>query len=80
MAAGHGYRAVGIDRDPAMVDAARRHAHGMSDCRFETRELTEVGALQADVVSAASLLCVLPDAVVGLRQLSPPLGPAAPSW
>jgi SAM-dependent methyltransferase len=79
LASERGYRTLGIDRDPAMVSVARAHAHS-GVCRFEVGELggrLDVGQLapgtaerpSADVVSAASLLFVLPNPREGLAQL-----------
>ena len=70
LASEHGYDAVGIDRDPSMVHAARRRTRG-ARCRFELGELGRGAAERwsADVVSAASLLIVLPEPRAGLAQL-----------
>jgi SAM-dependent methyltransferase len=69
LAGRHGYDAVGIDRDPAMIRAARRIARD-EGCRFEVGELgIEQPPHSGDVVSAASLLIVLPDARRALAQL-----------
>jgi ubiquinone/menaquinone biosynthesis C-methylase UbiE len=58
LAVEHGYDAVGLDRDSAMVSAARRV---MAHCRFEVGDVFELGQRRADVVSAASLLVLLPE-------------------
>lgn len=57
LAAERGYEALGVDRDPAMIQAARRHE---TTARFEVADLSALP--DADVVSAASLLIVVPDA------------------
>jgi ubiquinone/menaquinone biosynthesis C-methylase UbiE len=66
LAAAHGYRATGVDVDPGMVAAARRHDP-------EARADYVLGGLdelpEADVVSAASLLAVVPDVPAAVRQL-----------
>jgi SAM-dependent methyltransferase len=63
LASRRGYDALGVDRDVAMVCAARRFRHGSE--RYEVSDLEGVAALyqaaRADVVSAASLLYVLRD-------------------
>lgn len=72
LAGERGYRAVGVDRDPAMVHAARIVARRSgSPASFETADL---GALaerreKARVVSAASLLAVLDDRPDAMRRL-----------
>ncbi len=70
LAAERGYRALGIDTDPQMVTAAQwiaRHSHSPAD--FQTGDFTRLPAESAQVVSAASLLAVLPDREAGLRSL-----------
>jgi len=70
LAAQKGYRALGIDTDPQMVAAAKRIArrkHSTAD--FQTGDFTRLPAESAQVVSAASLLAVLPDREAGLRSL-----------
>jgi ubiquinone/menaquinone biosynthesis C-methylase UbiE len=68
LAARRGYQATGVDRDPAMVREAERRCGGA--CQFVRGDLMQLGAMpRFDVVSAASLLIVLPDARVGLAQL-----------
>jgi 2-polyprenyl-3-methyl-5-hydroxy-6-metoxy-1,4-benzoquinol methylase len=69
LASRHGYRVTGIDCDEEMIAAARRLTGG-DDCRFEVTRLE--GASErytGDVVSAASLLIVLPDARRGVEWL-----------
>ena len=64
------YRAIGIDTDPQMVAAAKRIArHANSSADFQTGDFTTLPAESAQVVSAASLLAVLPDREAGLRSL-----------
>ena len=70
LAAERGYRATGIDTDPQMVAAAKWIAswkHSTAD--FQTSDFTRLPAESAQVVSAASLLAVLPDREAGLRSL-----------
>jgi ubiquinone/menaquinone biosynthesis C-methylase UbiE len=70
LAAERGYRALGIDTDPQMVAAAQwiaRRNH--SSAEFQTGDFTRLPAESAQVVSAASLLAVLPDREAGLRSL-----------
>lgn len=68
LAAARSYRVRGIDRDPAMIRQARRKSPAGIDCRFEIGDLAQLDAM-ADVVSAASLLPVLPDPAWGLERL-----------
>jgi trans-aconitate methyltransferase len=58
LAAERGYDAIGLDRDPAMVSAARRTT---PRCGFEIGDAYDLGARRADVVSAASLLILIPE-------------------
>ncbi len=70
LAAERGYRAFGIDTDPQMVAAAKRIARWKhSPAEFQTGDFTSLPAESAQVVSAASLLAVLPDREAGLRFL-----------
>jgi len=70
LAAERGYRATGIDTDPQMVAAAKRIARWKhSPVEFQTGDFTSLPAESAQVVSAASLLAVLPDREAGLRSL-----------
>jgi SAM-dependent methyltransferase len=64
-----GYRVTGVDADPAMVRQARHLAP--EGPRFEVGRLGEAGRGPgaAEVVSAASLLAVLPDRPEALRDL-----------
>ncbi len=72
IAADRGYKVRGIDRNPAMIDAARRAA-----CKRRNRAAFEVADIENvcrsgeryDVVSASSLLVVLPDPAAALKQL-----------
>lgn len=71
LAAQRGYTAWGVDRDPAMVARAQRHHPA---ARFAVGDLFAPVASQphppgADVVSAASLLAVLPDRRAALQAL-----------
>jgi 2-polyprenyl-3-methyl-5-hydroxy-6-metoxy-1,4-benzoquinol methylase len=65
LAAARGFSVRGVDASPQMVEAAR--AAG-GPARFEVARLEEVTG-HADVVSAASLLTVLPDRSEALGQL-----------
>ncbi len=70
LAAERGYRALGIDTDPQMVAAAKRIARrNHSPAEFQTGDFTSLPAESAQVVSAASLLAVLPNREAGLRSL-----------
>ncbi len=72
IAADKGYAARGIDRDPNMVEAARRLADERnSPAKFEVSDVaTESGHNQRyDVVSASSLLVVLADPAAALGRL-----------
>lgn len=67
----HGYRAIGFDIDPAMVEQARENSHRLfSRAVFRVAGLDELPASgMADVVSAASLLAVLNGKEEALRRL-----------
>jgi len=70
LAAQKGYHALGVDIDPQMTAAARRigrRKHSTAD--FQTGDYTHMPAESAEVVSAASLLAVLPDREAGLQSL-----------
>ena len=70
LAAERGYHAIGIDTDPQMVAAAKRIARRKhSAAEFQTGDFARLPAESAHVVSAASLLAVLPDREAGLRSL-----------
>lgn len=72
LAAERGYRVSGADRSSAMLLAARqRPASGLGPIAYLQHDLAQLVASgwQADVVSACSLLVVLPDPALGLRQL-----------
>ncbi|MBN8655322.1 MAG: class I SAM-dependent methyltransferase [Anaerolineae bacterium] len=70
LAAERGYRAIGLDTDPQMIAAAKRIARRThSSAEFQTGDFTTLPAESAQVVSAASLLAVLPDREAGLRSL-----------
>lgn len=66
-----GYQALGIDTDQDMILAAKGIARKeQSGARFTRRVLDDVPVLpRADVVVGASLLAVLDDQAVALRQL-----------
>lgn len=75
----HGYCVTGVDADPAMVRMAQRLVRRVGPTGLEFR----VGRLgdpdrsvgRADVVSAASLLAVLPDRSQAVRDLTALLRP-----
>jgi len=70
LAAERGYRALGIDTDPQTIAAAKRIAQRThSPAEFQTGDFSTLSAESAHVVSAASLLAVLPDREAGLRSL-----------
>lgn len=78
LAAGHGYRARGIDRDAAMIEAALRLAHERgSDAAFAASDLeTELGdGRRYDVVSASSFVVVTPDPDQTLDRLNDLVAP-----
>lgn len=68
LAAGDGYQATGWDLRPSMVWTARRLA-GTSPARFRVGGVEDLPPEVADVVSASSLLAVLPDRAAGLQHL-----------
>ena len=64
------YRSIGLDTDLQMIASAKwlaRRAHSSAD--FQMGDFTTLPAESAQVVSAASLLAVLPDREAGLRSL-----------
>jgi trans-aconitate methyltransferase len=72
LAAARGYHATGVDSDPAMIaQAARLARRDRSSASFTVATLGHAAssAGQADVVTAASLLAVVPDSAVALHQL-----------
>jgi trans-aconitate methyltransferase len=70
LACNRGYDVLGIDRDPGMVRFAMRNARSNPRCRYAVGDLNRVaGQHSADVVSATSLLFVLPDPKVAIQQL-----------
>jgi ubiquinone/menaquinone biosynthesis C-methylase UbiE len=76
LAARRGYRVTGIDTDPQMIAAAKRIAQlENSSVDFRTGDVSTLTKDSADVVSAASLLAVLPDREAGLRFLWQTLRP-----
>ena len=80
IASDKGYAARGIDRDPLMIAAARRLAADRnSPSTFEVADIDTAAATgeRFDVVSASSLLVVLPDprkALLQLQGLAKPVG------
>lgn len=70
LAAERNYHAIGIDTDPQMVAAAKRIARSKhSAAEFQIGDFANLPADSAQVVSAASLLAVLPDHKAGLHSL-----------
>ena len=70
VAASRGYDAVGIDQNAGMIAAARRIGRRKeSSARFRVDDLHSLPATSAAVVSAVSLLAVLPDPALGLHAL-----------
>lgn len=63
LAAAHGYQAIGIDRDAAMIAQAQRHYPHLN-LRFIQGSVDQLQQLAdaANVVSAASLLAMIPPA------------------
>lgn len=76
-----GYTVTAVDRDPAMIAAAARHpVHAalirLRRLRFRTAALEDLtGWGPVSVVSAGSLLAVVPDRATALRQLLARLAP-----
>ena len=70
LAAQRGYRVTGIDSDAASIQAAKLIAvsQGLS-IEFKSGDAFKLPEESADVVSAASLLAVLPDREKGLKSL-----------
>lgn len=73
----HGYRATGLDLDAAMIWQARRQSSPPDGPSYVQAGLDDMvlRAATADVVSAASLLMVVPDRGAALRQLLQALAP-----
>ena len=71
LVAARGYEVSGFDLDPAMVAAARRRAPAGRSISYAQGDLAGLVAAgtTAEVVSASSLLVVLPDPAMGLWQL-----------
>lgn len=81
LAAARGFEAIGVDASAAMVESARANGRSAAavtagrshtpGARFEQASLDDLVAsgVSARVVSAASLLLVLPDARAGLEAL-----------
>ncbi len=71
LAARRGFRVIGADRSPAMVEAARAAASAAGlDATFVEASLDELSARQAraDVVSAASVILLAPDPAAALAR------------
>ncbi len=72
IAADKGYSARGIDCDPDMIERARYLSSERKNCAvFEVSDIETASRADErfDVVSASSLLVVLPDPAAALRQL-----------
>ena len=70
LAAARGYEALGIDVNPEMVTVARRIAdRKKSSATFRVGSHEDLPEASASVISATSLLAVLPDPVAGLLGL-----------
>jgi len=70
LAGDRGYNALGIDNDPEMIRFALHSARGRQQCRLEVGDLKDISSRHsADVVSAASLLFVVPDPGAAIQQL-----------
>ena len=72
-AALHGYRVRAVDRQPEMIDAAIRQTrdfHATIDFAVSDLDAETKRRVVYDVVSASSLLTVLPDPKAGLAQLA----------
>jgi SAM-dependent methyltransferase len=70
LAAARGYQALGIDLNPQMIAAAERIARReKSAAIFQVGSVSDLPDTSAAVVSAASLLAMLPDPMVGLNLL-----------
>jgi trans-aconitate 2-methyltransferase len=72
LAAGRGYQATGLDSDPAMItQAARLARRRRSSASFTVATLDHAArdAGRADMVTAASLLAVVPNPAAALNQL-----------
>lgn len=74
LAAERGWRARGVDRDPAMIDRARRLG-GTGDLSFAVGALDDLEPGSAAVVSAASLLVGLADRRAAVAALAAALEP-----
>ena len=69
-AAGKGYSAIGMDKDPAMIREAEKIAkNDASSAGFVVGDVFQAPAQGADVVSASSLLAVIDDKVRGFQAL-----------
>lgn len=70
LAAARGYQALGIDINPQMIAAATQIAKSEgSSATFRVGSFEEVSHANVSVISAASLLAVLPDRFAGLTAL-----------
>lgn len=74
----HGYEAMGVDSDPAMIRQAQRIAQCMRvPARFKVVGLDDISPAGFDVVCAASFLVVMKDrrgALENLKSLAQPTG------
>lgn len=70
LAAAKNYKTLGLDTDPSMIRMAQGLAlWEQSNAKFAVGDLGYLDGQQADVVSAASLLVVVPDQVETLKNL-----------
>lgn len=70
LAAKRGYETLGIDINPSMISAAQRIAQQEGSlANFQVGRVEDLRIMRASVISAASLLAVLPDPMVGLTAL-----------
>lgn len=70
LAAANNYKTLGLDTDPGMIRMAQGLAlWEQSNAKFDIGDLGYVDGQQADVVSAASLLAVVPNQVETLKDL-----------
>ena len=70
LARNRGYDVLGLDQDATMIRMAAHISRRDTHCRFEVGDLEHTSSQHsADVVSAASLLFILPDPTAALHQL-----------
>lgn len=73
LAAERGYHSVGVDRSAGMIAEARRASRRAASpagvLRFEVGDLSDLPEASFDVVSAASLLAVVPNRIAAVSSL-----------